>query len=75
MITLSYGCLAGEGARFRSEAVAVEVDVKERLSKLDLELPPSATLHRQKLASDLHTYHLLNYFRKLDHRHTHNPAS
>lgn len=34
--------------------------MKERLSKLDLELPPSATLHRQKSASDLHIYHLLH---------------
>ncbi|KAL3133662.1 hypothetical protein ABBQ32_008170 [Trebouxia sp. C0010 RCD-2024] len=32
----------------RSEAVAVEVDLKERLSKLDLELPPTAILHRQQ---------------------------
>lgn len=40
--------VAGEGVRFRSEAVAMEVALKERLSKLDLELPPSATLHRQQ---------------------------
>lgn len=48
VVACYYYHFAGEGFRFRSEAVAVEVDLKERLSKLDLELPPSASLHRQQ---------------------------
>ncbi|KAL0034042.1 hypothetical protein WJX79_004820 [Trebouxia sp. C0005] len=38
---------SGDGVRFRSEAVSLEVALQERLSRLDLELPPSAATHRQ----------------------------
>ncbi|DBA74994.1 TPA: hypothetical protein ACH3X1_010337 [Trebouxia sp. C0004] len=38
---------SGDGVRFRSEAVGMEVALRERLSQLDLELPPSAAKHRQ----------------------------
>ncbi|KAL0045526.1 hypothetical protein WJX82_009124 [Trebouxia sp. C0006] len=38
---------SGDGVRFRSEAVGMEVALQERLSRLDLELPPSAATHRQ----------------------------
>ena len=48
MQLLCGAALIGEGVRFRSEAVALEVDLKERLSQLDLDLPPSATRHRQQ---------------------------
>ena len=42
---------AGDGQKFRSEAVALEVSLKEQLHKLELDVPPSAVQHKQRSAA------------------------